>query len=301
MERMVSGLMVIVGVLVSVGYLTLVERKVLGLIQGRRGPNVVGVWGVLQPLADGLKLLKKEIIVPRSASKGLYLGIGAISLVLALGGFGVMPMGEREVLGDIELGVLYLLGISSLGVYSVLMGGWASNNRYSYIGGIRAAAQMVSYELSVGLVVICVVICAGIFSMVEVIMGQRVWYLVGMMPLGVMYYVSMLAETMRVPFDLTEAESELISGYNVEYGGMLFGVWFIAEYAHIVLMGYMGMVLFLGGVGVWKLVITLYVVVWVRGSLPRVRYDQLMGLLWKSYLIGGLGMMVLVSGELRGA
>lgn len=243
----VEGVMVIVGVLIAVGYLTLVERKVLGNIQGRKGPNIVGIYGLLQPLADGLKLLVKEIIMPQQASKGLYIGSAVISLALAIGALGVIPLGKGVIIGDIEIGLLYILAISSMGVYSILIGGWASNNRYSYIGAIRAAAQMVSYELVVGIIVVIVVICAGSLNIIDIVEGQRLWYIVGLLPIGVMYYISILAETSRIPFDLTEAESELISGYNVEYGGMGFGLLFIAEYTNIIVMGIIGVMLFIGG------------------------------------------------------
>ena len=244
---LVEGIIIIVGVLLSVGYLTLAERKVLGSIQCRKGPNIVGLYGLLQPIADGIKLLVKEIIIPQQTSKGLYIGSAVLSLTIAIGAWGVIPLGKGVVQGDIAMGVLYILAISSMGVYSIMIGGWASNNRYSYIGGIRAVAQMISYELAIGIIVIVVVISIGSYSLTEIVEGQRIWYIVGIMPLGVMYYISILAETGRVPFDLTEAESELVSGYNVEYGGMGFGLLFIAEYANIIVMGTIGVILFIGG------------------------------------------------------
>lgn len=295
-------LVILVPLLISIGYLTLIERKVLGYIQSRRGPNRVGIYGLLQPLGDGLKLLTKEIIIPNHANIYIYIVGPVLSLTLALVIWGVIPYERGVVLKDLRIGILYILAISSISVYTVLMSAWSSNSKYAFLGGIRAAAQMISYEVSIGLIIISVGLCAGSLNLGEIVLSQRkAWYIWPLFPIGMMFFVSVLAETNRVPFDLTEGESELVSGYNVEYSSMFFGLFFIAEYGHIIAMSVLIVILFLGG-GVLggKIIMMMVLFIWVRGSYARIRYDQLMRLLWKSYLPLSIGFVVLVGGVLLG-
>ncbi len=310
---------ILVSLLISIAYLTLAERKVLGYMQARRGPNVVGVYGLLQPLADGLKLFIKEIIIPNHANMFIYIVAPILSLTLAFIAWGVIPYGPGVVLSDLGVGVLYLFVVSSISVYAVLMSGWSSNSKYAFLGAIRAAAQMISYEVSIGLIIIAVILCVGSLSLSEIVMVQEnVPFILPLFPAAIMFFVSVLAETNRVPFDLTEGESELVSGFNVEYSSMSFALFFLAEYCHIILMSTFGVLLFLGGwllpfniFGVvpsfynfvWfaiKIVIIVFLFIWIRATYPRIRYDQLMSLLWKSYLPFSGGFVVLVSGILIG-
>nr|YP_001648542.1 NADH dehydrogenase subunit 1 [Iotrochota birotulata]ABW83877.1 NADH dehydrogenase subunit 1 [Iotrochota birotulata] len=306
-------LCILVPLLVSIAYLTLAERKVLGYIQGRKGPNVVGVYGVLQPIADGLKLFTKEIIIPNHANMYIYILSPIFSLTLAFIVWGAVPYGEGRVLSDIGIGILYLFAVSSISVYAILMSGWSSNSKYAFLGAIRGAAQMISYEVSIGLIIISVVLCVGSLNLMGIVLSQKkIWYIIPLFPAAIMYFVSALAETNRVPFDLTEGESELVSGFNVEYSSMSFALFFLAEYCHIILMSVLGVILFLGG---WqaplnmfegnvmfgiKIAFLLFLFIWIRGTYPRIRYDQLMSLLWKSYLPLSLGFVGLVSGVLVG-
>lgn len=310
---------VLVSLLISIAYLTLAERKVLGYIQSRKGPNVVGVYGLLQPLADGLKLFIKEIIIPNHANTLIYIVAPILSLTLAFIAWGVIPYGPGVVLSDLGIGVLYLFVVSSISVYAVLMSGWSSNSKYAFLGAIRAAAQMISYEVSIGLIIIAVVLCVGSLSLSEIVMVQdNIPFIVPLFPAAIMFFVSVLAETNRVPFDLTEGESELVSGFNVEYSSMSFALFFLAEYCHIILMSTFGVLLFLSGWllpfsifvitpslynFVWfgiKIVAIVFLFIWIRATYPRIRYDQLMTLLWKSYLPLSGGFVVLVSGILIG-
>lgn len=310
---------VLVSLLISIAYLTLAERKVLGYIQSRKGPNVVGVYGLLQPLADGLKLFIKEIIIPNHANTLIYIVAPILSLTLAFIAWGVIPYGPGVVLSDLGIGVLYLFVVSSISVYAVLMSGWSSNSKYAFLGAIRAAAQMISYEVSIGLIIIAVVLCVGSLSLSEIVMLQdNIPFIVPLFPAAIMFFVSVLAETNRVPFDLTEGESELVSGFNVEYSSMSFALFFLAEYCHIILMSTFGVLLFLSGWllpfsifvitpslynFVWfgiKIVAIVFLFIWIRATYPRIRYDQLMTLLWKSYLPLSGGFVVLVSGILIG-
>ena len=310
---------ILVSLLISIAYLTLAERKVLGYMQVRKGPNVVGVYGLLQPLADGLKLFIKEIIIPNHANMFIYIMAPILSLTLAFIAWGVIPYGPGVVLSDLGIGVLYLFVVSSISVYAVLMSGWSSNSKYAFLGAIRAAAQMISYEVSIGLIIIAVILCVGSLSLSEIVLAQEnMPFILPLFPAAIMFFVSVLAETNRVPFDLTEGESELVSGFNVEYSSMSFALFFLAEYCHIILMSTFGALLFLGGwllpfniFGmtpsfynfVWfamKIVMIVFLFIWIRATYPRIRYDQLMTLLWKSYLPLSGAFVVLVSGILIG-
>lgn len=307
---------ILVPLLISIAYLTLAERKVLGYIQCRKGPNVVGVYGILQPIADGLKLFTKEIIIPNHANNLIYILAPILSLSLAFIAWGVIPYGAGVVLSDLGIGILYLFAVSSISVYAILMSGWSSNSKYAFLGAIRAAAQMISYEVSIGLIIISVILCVGSLNLTEIVLTQKqTWFILPLFPVTIMFFVSILAETNRVPFDLTEGESELVSGFNVEYSSMSFALFFLAEYCHIILMSTLGVLLFLGG---WllpieiygasynfflfaiKVAFVLFLFIWIRASYPRIRYDQLMALLWKSYLPLSLAFVMLVSGLLIG-
>ena len=320
-------LVILVPLLISIAYVTLAERKVLGYIQCRKGPNVVGLYGLLQPIADGLKLFTKEIIIPNHANIFIYILAPVLSLTLAFIAWGVIPYSEGLVLSDLGLGILYLFAVSSISVYAILMSGWSSNSKYAFLGAIRAAAQMISYEVSIGLIIISVVLCVGSLNLIEIVIIQKsIWFIIPFFPVALMFFVSALAETNRVPFDLTEGESELVSGFNVEYSSMSFALFFLAEYCHIILMSAFGVILFLGGwlfpfewnsflsispkdfSASWvnpawlggKIAILIFLFIWVRASYPRIRYDQLMALLWKSYLPLSLAFVILVSGALIG-
>ncbi len=309
-------LVIVVPVLVSVAYLTYAERKVIGAMHLRRGPNVVGPFGLLQPLADGLKLFLKETIIPSGANRGVFLLAPCVTFVLALVAWAVIPFGEDMVLADINVGILYLFAISSLGVYGVLMAGWASNSRYAFLGALRSAAQMVSYEVSMGFVIITVLLCVGSLNLSDIVEAQRtVWFVVPLFPMAVIFFISTLAETNRHPFDLPEAEAELVAGYNVEYSAMAFALFFLGEYANMILMSAMTSVLFLGGWlppvdiapfnwipgPVWfigKIAFCLFIFLWVRATFPRYRYDQLMRLGWKVFLPISLAAVAIVAGIL---
>jgi NADH-quinone oxidoreductase subunit H len=306
-------LALIIVVLISVAYFTLAERKIMGTIQRRKGPNVIGYQGLLQPLADGLKLFVKETILPSNANKALFLLAPMLTFGLSLLGWLVIPFGEKLVLADINVGILYLLAVSALGVYGIILSGWASNSKYAFLGALRSAAQMVSYEVSIGFVLITVVLCAGSFNLSSIVVAQeKVWFCVPHFPMFVLFFISALAETNRHPFDLPEAEAELVSGYNVEYSAMGFALFFLGEYANMLLMSALTAILFLGGWlpflpffpftlipgPVWfGIKITLFVILFVvmRACLPRFRYDQLMSLGWKVFLPFSLGWLVLTA------
>ena len=309
-------LFVIVPLLLAVAYLTYAERKVIGAIQLRLGPNVVGPFGLLQPIADGLKLVAKEMIIPTGANRGVFIAAPMLTFGLALIGWAVIPFDENLVIAEINVGVMYLFAISSLGVYGVVMAGWASNSRYAFLGALRSAAQMVSYEISIGFIIITVLLCAGSLNLSDIVLAQeRMWFFIPLLPMFVMFFISALAETNRSPFDLPEAESELVSGFNVEYSAMAFAMFFLGEYANMILMSGMTTILFLGGWlppfdvapftwvpgVVWfalKVALLLFVFLWVRATLPRYRYDQLMRLGWKVFLPLSLFWVVLTAGVL---
>jgi NADH-quinone oxidoreductase subunit H len=309
-------LAIVLPLLVAVAYLTYAERKVIGAIQLRKGPNVVGPFGLLQPLADGAKLFLKETILPTGANKAVFVVAPMLTFILALVAWAVIPFDQGWVLADINVGILYLFAISSLGVYGIIMSGWASNSKYAFLGGLRSAAQMVSYEVSMGLVMISVLITTGSLNLTDIVLKQKdtLWFVVPHFPMFVIYIVSILAETNRAPFDLPESESELVAGYNVEYSAMTFALFFLGEYANMILMSGIATVLFLGGwlplpgLGwlplpglIWfalKVCAILFVFLWVRATFPRYRYDQLMRLGWKIFLPFSLFWLVLTSGVL---
>lgn len=311
-------LVVVLPLMGAMAYLTLAERKVIAAMQLRKGPNVVGPFGLLQPLADGVKLMFKETIIPSKASPFLFVMAPMLTFILALIGWSVIPFGEGLVLANINVGVLYLFAISSLGVYGIIIAGWASNSQYAFMGAIRSAAQMVSYEVSLGLVVITVLLFAGSLNLSDIVVSfeHRTWYEhILLLPMLVIFFISTLAETNRHPFDLPEAEAELVAGFNVEYSSMAFALFFLGEYMNMILMCGMTSILFLGGWlppldipmlylvpgPIWfiiKICALLFMFLWVRAALPRYRYDQLMRLGWKVFLPFSLLWVVVVSGYL---
>ena len=314
-------LVIVVPLLLAVAYLTYFERKVIGAIHLRKGPNVVGPFGLLQPLADGLKLFLKETVVPSRANKPVFIIAPIITFFLSLVAWAVIPFGEGLVLADINVGILYLFAISSLGVYGIVMAGWASNSKYAFLGAMRSAAQMVSYEVSMGFVIITVLLCVGSLNVSDIVLAQQGswglfgWFVFPLLPMAVIFFVSTLAETNRLPFDLPEAEAELVAGYNVEYSAMTFAMFFLGEYANMILMSGMTTILFLGGWlppidiapfnwipgPVWfclKIAACLFVFLWVRATFPRYRYDQLMRLGWKVFLPVSLVAVAVVAGVL---
>jgi NADH-quinone oxidoreductase subunit H len=296
-STIIQSLIVIITVLIGVAYFTLAERKILSSIQRRRGPDVVGFLGLMQPLADGLKLFTKETIIPSNADNFLFLIAPLITFVLSLMIWGAMPVGNFMVLSDIPLGILYIFAASSLEVYGVILAGWSSNSRYAFLGSLRTVAQMISYEISIGFIIVSIVLLTNSLNLINIVNLQKnIWFLIPLFPIFIMFIISMLAETNRHPFDLPEAESELVSGYNVEYSGMSFALFFLGEYAAMFLMSSYAVVLFCGG---WLLPITflflepfifglkviffIFIFIWARGALPRYRYDQLMRLGWKVF------------------
>ncbi len=309
-------LAVSIPLLIGVAYLTLAERRVIGFMQLRKGPNVVGPFGMFQPFADALKLMAKETILPAGADKVVFLIAPMLTFVLALVAWAVIPFGDGLVLANINVGILYLFAISSLGVYGVIMAGWASNSKYAFLGALRSAAQMVSYEVSMGLVIINVLLCVGSLNLSNIIEAQRdMWFFLPLFPMFIVFFISTLAETNRAPFDLPEGESELVAGYFVEYSSMSFALFFLGEYANMILMSGMTTVLFLGGWlppldiapfnlipgPIWfvlKICLVLFVFLWVRATTPRYRYDQLMRLGWKIFLPFSLLYVVATAGFL---
>lgn len=312
--------LIIMPLLGAVAYLTLAERKVIAAMQLRKGPNVVGPFGLLQPMADGLKLLIKETIIPSGANRVVFILAPMLTFILSLIAWAVIPFDSGWVLADINVGILYLFAISSLGVYGIIMAGWASNSKYAFLGALRSAAQMVSYEVAIGFVIITVLMCVGSLNLTNVVMAQQgggfwSWYWLPLFPMFIIFFISALAETNRHPFDLPEAEAELVSGYNVEYSAMTFALFFLGEYANMILMSGMTVILFMGGwlppidiapfnlvPGIiWfaaKIALCLFVFLWVRATFPRYRYDQLMRLGWKVFLPFSLLWVVLTAGAL---
>ena len=306
-------LFLLVPILVSVAMIVWLDRRVWGLVQKRKGPNVVGPFGLLQTLADALKYIFKEIIIPASANKAVFILAPIVTMTLALVAWAVIPMSEELVLSDINVGILYLFAVSSLGVYGIIMGGWASNSKYPFLGAIRSAAQMVSYEVSIGIIIINVLLCVGSLNLKDIVLAQKeLWYVIPLFPMFVIFFISALAETNRPPFDLPEAEAELVAGYQTEYSGMMYAMFWLGEYANILLMCAMGSILFLGG---WLPIIDIYPIniipapIWmilkilflfflfalIKAIVPRYRYDQLMRLGWKIFLPLSLIYLVLTA------
>lgn len=308
-------LLLVVPLLIGVAYLTYAERKVIGAMHLRRGPNVVGPYGLLQPIADGMKLFFKETIIPTGANKVVFLVAPMLTFSLALIAWAVIPVGNGLVIANINVGVLYLFAISSLGVYGILMAGWSSNSKYAFLGGLRSAAQMVSYEVSMGFIIITVLLVAGSLNLSDIVRAQQetIWFVVPLFPMAIIFFITTLAETNRHPFDMPEAEAELVSGYNVEYSAMTFALFFLGEYANMILMAGMTTILFLGGWlpildvapfnwipgPIWfalKMAFVLFIFLWVRATFPRYRYDQVMRLGWKVFLPISLAAVVIVGG-----
>lgn len=303
----------LVPLLLGVAYLTYAERKVLAAVQLRRGPNVVGPFGLWQPFADAIKMLFKETIIPDGANRLLFLIAPMITFGLAIIAWAVIPVNDGWAIANINVGLLYLFAISSLGVYGVIIAGWASNSKFAFLGALRSAAQMVSYEVSIGIVILSVLVCVGSLNLNDIVLAQKhVWFAIPLLPMFVVFFISALAETNRAPFDLPEGESEIVAGFFVEYSAMSFALFFLGEYANMILMSGMTTILFLGGWlspipfapftwipgPVWfllKVMLCLFVFIWVRSTLPRFRYDQLMQLGWKVFLPFSLGWLVLTS------
>ncbi len=314
-EIVIKIIALLIPLILSVAYLTYAERKIIGAMQLRKGPNVVGIFGLLQPIADAVKLIFKEPIIPSGADKFLFFMAPVITFVLAMIGWAVIPVSEDFVIADINVGVLYLLAISSLGVYGIIIAGWASNSKYAFLGAIRSAAQMVSYEVSIGFTIICVLLYSQSLNLTEIVNSHRTMPLhieLLLLPMFVVFFISILAETNRHPFDLPEAEAELVAGYNVEYSSMAFALFFLGEYANMILMSSIATILFLGGWlppfnleflevvpgFIWfvlKVCFCLFVFIWVRAAFPRYRYDQLMRLGWKVFLPLTLVWVVIMS------
>ena len=309
-------LFLLIPVLVSVAMIVWLDRRVWAFVQKRQGPNVVGPFGLLQSLADALKYLFKEIIIPASSNKVIFILAPIITMTLALIAWAVIPFSENQVLANINVGILYIFAVSSLGVYGIIMGGWASNSKYPFLGAIRSAAQMVSYEVSIGIIIINVLLCVGSLNLSDIVLAQqKMWFIIPLFPMFVIFFISALAETNRPPFDLPEAEAELVAGYQTEYSGMMYAMFWLGEYANILLMCALGSILFLGG---WLSPIDLYPfnlipgVVWlifkilllfilfalVKAVVPRYRYDQLMRLGWKIFLPLSLIYVVLTASYL---
>jgi NADH-quinone oxidoreductase subunit H len=313
---LIQILLLVVPLLIAVAYLTLAERKVIAAMQYRVGPNVVGVFGLLQPLADGLKLFLKETIIPNNGNTIIFLIAPMLTFILSLIGWAVIPFDEGAVLADLNLGIMYLLAISSLSVYGIITSGWSSNSKYAFLGALRSSAQMISYEVSIGLIIINVLLCVGSLNLSQIVLAQEsIWFIIPLFPLFIMFFISTLAETNRHPFDLPEAEAELVAGYNIEYSAMGFALFFIGEYANIILMSSLSVLLFLGGwlppfgilIFTWipgpiwfgiKILFILFLFIWVRAALPRYRYDQLMSLGWKVFLPLSLGWLLFIASVL---
>ena len=303
----------LVPILVSVAMIVWLDRRVWGLVQKRRGPNVVGPFGLFQTIADALKYIFKEIIIPASANKVVFIIAPIVTMTLALVAWAVIPLSEDLVLADINVGILYLFAVSSLGVYGIIMGGWASNSKYPFLGAIRSAAQMVSYEVSIGIIIINVLLCVGSLNLNDIVIAQKeLWYVIPLFPMFVIFFISALAETNRPPFDLPEAEAELVAGYQTEYSGMMYAMFWLGEYANILLMCAMGSILFLGGwlpimdiyplnvipAPIWMILKILFLFLLfalIKAIVPRYRYDQLMRLGWKIFLPFSLIYLVLTA------
>ena len=309
-------LFLLIPILVSVALIVWFDRRVWAFVQKRRGPNVVGPFGLLQTFADALKFMFKEIIIPASANKVIFILAPIVTMTLALIAWAVIPFSEELVLSNINVGILYLFAISSLGVYGIIMGGWASNSKYPFLGSIRSAAQMISYEVSIGIIIVNVLLCVGSLNLKDIVLAQKnIWFIIPLFPMFVIFFISALAETNRPPFDLPEAESELVAGYQTEYSGMMFAMFWLGEYANILLMCAMGSILFLGG---WlspinlypfnllpspfwmilKILLLFFLFALIKAIVPRYRFDQLMRLGWKVFLPFSLIWVILTASYL---
>ncbi len=306
-------LLLLVPILVSVALIVWFDRRVWGFVQKRKGPNVVGPFGLFQKLADALKYIFKEIIIPASANKIVFILAPIITMTLALSAWAVIPLSDKMVIADINVGILYIFAISSLSVYGIIMGGWASNSKYPFLGAIRSAAQMVSYEVSIGIIIINVLLCVGSLNLKDIVMAQQnLWFVVPLFPMFVVFFISALAETNRPPFDLPEAEAELVAGYQTEYSGMMYAMFWLGEYANILLLCALGSILFLGGWlspvdiyplnaipgifwMIFKILILFFMFALIKAIVPRYRYDQLMRLGWKIFLPFSLIYVVLTA------
>ena len=315
-EEIYKILFLLVPVLVSVAMIVWLDRRVWAFVQKRQGPNVVGPFGLLQSLADALKYIFKEIIIPASSNKIIFILAPIITMTLALIAWAVIPFGEDQVLANINVGILYIFAVSSLGVYGIIMGGWASNSKYPFLGSIRSAAQMVSYEVSIGIIIINVLLCVGSLNLSDIVLAQQnIWFVIPLFPMFVIFFISALAETNRPPFDLPEAEAELVAGYQTEYSGMMYAMFWLGEYANILLMCALGSILFLGGWlspidlypfnlipgAIWlilKILLLFVLFALVKAVVPRYRYDQLMRLGWKIFLPLSLIYVVLTASYL---
>ena len=315
-EQVYKILFLLVPVLVSVAMVVWLDRRVWAFVQKRQGPNVVGPFGILQSLADALKYIFKEMIIPSSSNKVIFILAPIVTMTLALIAWAVIPFSASQVLADINVGILYLFAVSSLGVYGIIMGGWASNSKYPFLGAIRSAAQMVSYEVSIGVIIINVLLCVGSLNLNDIVIAQQnVWFVIPLFPMFVIFFISALAETNRPPFDLPEAEAELVAGYQTEYSGMMYAMFWLGEYANILLMCAMGAILFLGGWlspielypftlvpgAIWlilKILLLFFLFALVKAIVPRYRYDQLMRLGWKVFLPFSLIWVVLTASYL---
>ena len=315
-EEVYKILFLLIPVLVSVAMIVWLDRRVWAFVQKRQGPNVVGPFGLLQSLADALKYIFKEIIIPASSNKIIFILAPIITMTLALIAWAVIPLGEDQVLANINVGILYIFAVSSLGVYGIIMGGWASNSKYPFLGSIRSAAQMVSYEVSIGIIIINVLLCVGSLNLSDIVIAQKkIWFIIPLFPMFVIFFISALAETNRPPFDLPEAEAELVAGYQTEYSGMMYAMFWLGEYANILLMCALGSILFLGGWlspielypfnlipgAIWlilKILLLFILFALVKAVVPRYRYDQLMRLGWKIFLPFSLTYVVLTASYL---
>jgi NADH-quinone oxidoreductase subunit H len=312
----IKALLILAPLLVAVAMMTLAERKIMAAIQLRRGPNVVGPFGLFQPFADAIKMIMKETIIPTGANRVLFLMAPMLTFALAMIAWAVIPVNDGWAIADINVGILYLFAVSSLGVYGIIIAGWASNSKYPFLGALRSAAQMVSYEVSMGFVIVTVLLCVGSMNLNAIVKAQEtIWFIIPLFPMAIIFFISTLAETNRSPFDLPEGESEIVAGFFVEYSSMSFALFFLGEYANMFLMAAMTTILFLGGWlppfgiepftwipgPVWfilKICFIMFVFVWVRATFPRYRYDQLMRLGWKVFLPFSLFYLVLVAGVL---
>ena len=306
-------LLLLIPILVSITLIVWFERRIWGFVQKRRGPNVVGPFGIFQTLADALKYIFKEIIIPASADKIVFVLAPIVTMTLALVVWAVIPFSEKMIISDINVGILYVFAISSLGVYGIILGGWASNSKYPFLGSLRSAAQMISYEVSIGIIIINVLLCVGSLNLKDIVLAQeKLWFVIPLFPMFVIYFISALAETNRTPFDLPEAESELVAGYQTEYSGMMYAMFWLGEYANILLMCALGSILFLGGWlspvdiypfniipgpfwMIFKILLLFFIFAIIKAVVPRYRYDQLMRLGWKVFLPFSLIYVVLTA------